>query len=184
MSKKFSALVLAAGSRSIGDRVKDAVVIDGTALVRRTVDALSAAGALRSAWGGLGAVVGFMGLAAIGFLTGGALIMSVFSDDPRGVDLGAQLLMIAAAFQLVDGAQAVASGALRGAGDTIRPLIAHLIGHWAVAIPVGATAAFGFGLGVEQGAKAIWWGLACGLAVAAALLVVRIPRIGRTRPLD
>ena len=50
--------------------------------------------------------------------------------------MGAVLLRIAAFFELFDGLQVVATGALRGLGDTRSPMLAHLIGYWVVGLPV------------------------------------------------
>lgn len=140
--------------------------------------------AQRAAWVGMGAGAVTMSLSALVLVLFRAPIVAVFTGDPAVIALGADLLIVAAAFQLVDGAQAIASGALRGAGDTLRPLLAQLVAHWAVAVPLGASLAFGRGLGPEAGARAIWWALALGLAVAAALLIWRLPVIRQTRALD
>lgn len=140
--------------------------------------------AQRSAWVGLGAGAVTMTLSALLFVLFRGRIVAAFTDDAAVIALGADLLVVAAAFQLVDGAQAIASGALRGAGETLRPLLAQLVAHWAVAMPLGAYLAFGRGLGPEAGARAIWWALALGLAIAAALLIWRLPVIRTTRALD
>ncbi len=140
--------------------------------------------AQRAAWTGLVAGLVCMSVSAAVFVAAGTPIVAAFTEDAAVIALGAQLMLIAAAFQLVDGAQAIASGALRGAGDTLRPLLAQAAAHWGVAIPLGAGLAFGYGLSPEAGARAIWWGLALGLAVAAAQLTLRVRHIHRTRPLE
>ena len=80
-----------------------------------------------------------------------------------------QYLMIAAAFQLFDGAQAVLAGALRGLQDTRTPMVLALLGYWIIGF--GTSVLLGFatplsGLGV-------WLGLAVGLVVVAGLLLAR-----------
>ena len=72
-----------------------------------------------------------------------------------------------ALFQIVDGAQAVAAGMLRGLHDTKVPMIYAAIGYWGVGLPLGVLLAFHVGLkGVG-----IWIGLSSGLAVVAVLLL-------------
>ena len=83
--------------------------------------------------------------------------------------LAARFLAVAAVFQLVDGAQAVAQGVLRGIQDTRVPMVIALFGYWVV----------GFGMSVLLGFRTplagvgVWWGLAIGLAVVAVLLIRR-----------
>ena len=71
--------------------------------------------------------------------------------------------------QIVDGAQAVAGGMLRGLRDTTVPMIYALFGYWGVGLPLGVLLAFWAGL---EG-RGIWIGLSAGLAVVAVLLLVR-----------
>ena len=96
-------------------------------------------------------------------------------DDPANaatVSLGASLLGIAAVFQIVDGMQTVASGALRGLKDTRIPMLAATFGYWGIGFPTGYWFAFHAGLG----ARGLWWGLAAGLASVAALMAWRFHR--------
>ena len=114
---------------------------------------------------GLGA--GFMAIGGVVFLGAPALLASTFAGgDPVLVDLAAQLMRIAAAFQIADGIQVVASGALRGAGETRRPMVANLLAHWCFGLPLGWVLAFPLGMGVHG----LWWGLTGSLVVAATLL--------------
>ena len=89
--------------------------------------------------------------------------------DTAVVQLAAGLLAIAGVFQLFDGAQATAAGALRGLKDTRVPMLIGAMSYWIVGIGIGLSLAFGFGLE----AKGIWWGLTSGLATAAVLLNAR-----------
>jgi MATE family multidrug resistance protein len=95
-------------------------------------------------------------------------LLRVFSTDPRIIDIGVSLLAIAAAFQLFDGTQAVATGALRGISETRVPMIVNVIGHWFLGLPVGYALCFRFGWGV----RGLWIGLSIGLVVAALVLTV------------
>jgi MATE family multidrug resistance protein len=106
------------------------------------------------------------------------LIARVFLDpgDPgfaRVAALSAQLLVIAAIFQVFDGLQAIASRALRGLKDTVVPLWLAGFGYWVLGIGGGCLLTFPAGLGVQG----LWWGLACGLIVTGSLLAWRFLRL-------
>nr|WP_156025162.1 MATE family efflux transporter [Sphingomonas phyllosphaerae] len=97
--------------------------------------------------------------------------------------MAVQLLGIAAIFQLVDGAQAVAAGVLRGVQDTRVPMLIQVSGYWGAGFGTAILLGFGFG----WGAAGIWWGLAVGLGVVSALLLWRWSareRIGLTPRTD
>ncbi len=117
-----------------------------------------------------------MGAFAIVFVAVPRPIAALFSDDPAVASAAVPLLMIAALFQLSDGTQAIGAGALRGLGDTRATLVANLIGHYAVGLPISLSLAFAAGLG----APGLWWGLSAGLFATAVALVVRF--VARTRP--
>jgi MATE family multidrug resistance protein len=83
--------------------------------------------------------------------------------------IGATLLAVAAVFQLFDGLQVVATGILRGIGDTRTPMLLGLAGHWGLGLPVGYALCFRLGTGVTG----LWIGLSVGLiAVGFALVFV------------
>jgi hypothetical protein len=83
--------------------------------------------------------------------------------------LGAQLLIVAALFQLADAAQVMALGLLRGVQDTRVPMIYAVVSYWLVGMPCAYV--FGFTLG--WGAPGIWWGLVVGLVLAGGLMIWR-----------
>lgn len=85
------------------------------------------------------------------------------------VALAVQYLAVAAAFQLFDGTQAVASGALRGLQDTRIPLVMALFGYWAI----GFVTAIGLGFFTALSGFGVWIGLATGLVATSALLLWR-----------
>ena len=94
--------------------------------------------------------------------------------------LAASYLVWAGIFQIVDGAQAVGSGMLRGLGDTRVPMWLAGLGYWGVGLPVGVVLAFWVGLN----GIGIWIGLSLGLASVAVLMTVRWimrERLGLTR---
>ncbi|MEL6648289.1 MAG: MATE family efflux transporter [Pseudomonadota bacterium] len=96
-------------------------------------------------------------------------------DEPERaavIAVGVGLLAAAAMFQLMDAAQVMALGLLRGVHDTRAPMIIAAVSYWIVGIPVSYT--LGFTLG--WGGIGIWLGLAVGLACAAVLLLLRFWR--------
>jgi MATE family multidrug resistance protein len=90
------------------------------------------------------------------------------------VALALQFLAIAALFQIVDGVQSVAAGALRGYHDTKVPMLIAGLGYWGVGFAGGWTLAFPLGVGPVG----LWWGFVLGLATVAALLTARLIRRG------
>ncbi|OGS36102.1 MAG: hypothetical protein A2506_13825 [Elusimicrobia bacterium RIFOXYD12_FULL_66_9] len=108
----------------------------------------------------------FMALTGLSFAAAPGFFLGLFGVGEAVVRIATPLLYCSAAFQVFDGAQVVLSGALRGLGETKRPLIINLIGHWLIGLPIGVALAFGLG----WGATGLWIGLAAGLAVVATLL--------------
>lgn len=122
----------------------------------------------------------FMSLSGIAFLCFPYTIVGFFSHDAEVLAMGAALLVVAAAFQLFDGFQVVATGALRGAGDTQTPMLANLIGHWLIGLPIGCYLAFKLGWGAEG----LWLGLSAGLILVGGYLAwvwsVRVHELPQT----
>lgn len=139
-----------------------AAVRVGQAIGRR-----DAAGAAISGWTGIALGAAFMFCAALTFWITPRWIARAFTPDPQVIDLAIALLAIAALFQLFDGIQAVATGALRGAGNTRTPMLAHVICYWAIGLPLGA----GLGLGLGWGAAGLWIGLCTALILIGVVLL-------------
>ncbi|MDJ0628746.1 MAG: MATE family efflux transporter [Rhodobacter sp.] len=117
---------------------------------------------------------GFAALTIVLYLTVPEFLIGLFidPDDPERpaiLAIGVTLLAVAALFQLVDGAQVVALGLLRGLHDTRVPMIYAAISYWGIGIP----ASYGMGFVLGWGGAGIWMGLVVGLALAAGLLLVR-----------
>jgi MATE family multidrug resistance protein len=108
-----------------------------------------------------------MGSAALAMSIAPRFIVRLFIADPAVIASGAVLLRIAALFELFDGFQIVATGALRGLGDTRQPMLAHLLGYWVVGVPVAYVLCFP----LHWGATGIWVGLTAALILIGTALV-------------
>jgi MATE family multidrug resistance protein len=156
-----------------------ATVRVGLALGRR-----DEAGIARAGWTAWVIGVGFMGTMALVMWSIPRELVTLFlSDVPANavvIALAVSFLRVAAAFQLVDGAQVIGAGMLRGLHDTRWPLLFALVGYWVVGLGIGAWLAFAR----DWKGVGIWVGLASGLAAVAALMLVRWivrGRLGLTR---
>jgi MATE family multidrug resistance protein len=145
-----------------------ATVRVGLALGRRDSAALSRAG-----WTAWVIGVAFMGAMALGMWSFPRRLVTLFVEDVPAnalvVGLAISFLRVAAAFQLVDGAQVIGAGMLRGLHDTRWPLIFALVGYWGVGLGIGSWLAFA----ADWKGVGIWVGLASGLAAVAALMLAR-----------
>ncbi len=95
----------------------------------------------------------------------------IFTTDAAIIGAATVLIRIAGVFQIFDGVQSVASGILRGAGDTRVPMWCNMGGYFfAVGLPLGAW----LGLQHDWGAAGVWWGLVAALAGVATLLAWRV----------
>ena len=117
-------------------------------------------------------------LTIVGFLVWPEQLVLLFmqSSEPARdqiVAIGVGLLAMAALFQLVDGAQAIALGLLRGVQDTTVPMVMAAVSYWVIGMPCSYY--FGFVLGYEG--IGVWMGLVVGLACAAVLLSARFWRV-------
>ena len=143
-------------------------------------------GISRAGWTAFALAMAYACCTAATLLLFGRPIAGVFLhlDAPANavvIDLAVSYLVFAGIFQLADSGQVVASGMLRGLGDTRVPMILAAIGYWGVGLPAAVLLGFWTGL---SGAG-IWIGLACGLTVVAVLMTVRWIRreaLGLTRP--
>ncbi|HKS68385.1 MAG TPA: MATE family efflux transporter [Candidatus Acidoferrales bacterium] len=138
-----------------------AAVRVGQALGRR-----DAHGASRAGWTALTIGASFMACMALVLWLVPQYIARIYTPDAAVIRMASVLLFIGAFFQLFDGVQAVATGALRGAGDTRTPLICHLVYYWAIGLPLGAFLCFRAAWGVA--------GLWTGLCVALILIGITL----------
>jgi MATE family multidrug resistance protein len=149
-----------------------ASVLVGQALGRGSSEEAKEAG-WASVW--LGAVLtATVGLLLYGW---GRPIVGLFTQDQAVIALGSRLMGIAAAFQVVDGVQTVATGALRGMSNTRFAMLANLVGFWGVGLPAAYFLSRSWGLGLVG----LWQGLTLGLFVVSALMIgrwIRFPQSG------
>lgn len=120
-------------------------------------------------------VLVFMSITAIIFTFGNHLLPWIYTTDINVINVAAQLLILAAIFQLFDGTQVVGLGILRGMGDVNYPTIITFIAYWVIGLPVG----YWLGLQLHLGAVGIWYGLVLGLGVASLLLFLRFQVISK-----
>jgi MATE family multidrug resistance protein len=161
----FSVAVGVGASTSV--RVGHAIGVGDRALARRR--------------GVLGLQIGLAMMAcfAATFLVLPGALASLFTDQAPVILATIPLLQIAALFQLSDGTQAIAAGALRGIGDTRATFVGNVLGHYGVGLAISLALAFGAGMG----APGLWWGLSAGLTVTAGYLVLRFRAHTRPAPI-
>ncbi len=139
-----------------------AAVAVGQSIGRRDARAVR-----RSGFVALAIACAFMSCSAIAFLTVPAPILRIYTQDSGVLMIGTGLLALAALFQLFDGVQTVATGALRGLGNTRSPMLINLAGYWFFGLPVGYLLCFRYRYGIYG----LWWGLSLALIVIALILL-------------
>jgi MATE family multidrug resistance protein len=125
---------------------------------------------------GIAICAAVMAVSAVGIVVLNDGIAALYTRDPPVRDLAATLLLLAALFQLSDGIQVGAAGALRGFKDTAVPLVLCVVSYWVV----GFTLAYYTGVERGGGPIYVWVGLTVGLSVSAVLLVSRFLAITRS----
>lgn len=128
-------------------------------------------GARRAGWVAIGLGGAFEVAAALAVLLATRPIAALYLDPAAGpaFAIAVDLLGVAVMFQVADGVQSVAGGALRGLGDTSVPFLLAAMGYWGIGFP----AAWWLTMRAGAGATGAWWGLAAGLVVVAVLLTRR-----------
>jgi len=161
----------------------------GIALLTRVGQSLGAGDPVAAkfrAWVGVKAGLGFGLLSAIGIAAGAHQIAWAYTNDANVAALAAQLLFLAAVFQMSDSAQVVISSAIRGYKVTRSPMVIHLTAFWGFSLPLGCV----LGLAPQwlpwrpaqaMGAQGFWIALVVGLTVAAVGLLLLLQRVTRSR---
>jgi MATE family multidrug resistance protein len=101
--------------------------------------------------------------------------VTLYTNDPSVSSIAISLLLMAAIFQVGDGVQIGAAGALRGYRDTRLPMAINLFAYWVLAFPLAYLAAVRYRMPPSY----VWGGFVIGLTVAAGLLAWRYARVSR-----
>jgi MATE family multidrug resistance protein len=110
----------------------------------------------------------FMSTMSVALLVFPRLIARIYTFDETVIQSAATLLIAGAAFQLFDGIQTVATGALRGTGDTRTPMLCHFSAYWLMGLPLGTYLCFRR----HWGALGLWVGLSLSLILIGILLLI------------
>jgi multidrug resistance protein, MATE family len=147
----------------------------GAVRVGQAVGRRDREGVWRSGWTALALGAGFTASAAVVFLAAPRPLIEAFSRDATVLAIGPSLLAIAGVCLVFDGTQGIATGILRGLGETRIPMYANFVGHWIVGLPLGYVACFWWGWGVQG----LWMGLAAGLTGVGSVLLATWNRRAR-----
>jgi MATE family multidrug resistance protein len=171
----------------------------GVALLTRVGHALGAGdpqAARFRAWVGVGVGLGFAVLSAAGIAALRGEIASLYTDDAVVIALAAQLLLLAAVFQLSDAAQVVTAGAIRGYKITRAPMGVQLLAFWVVSLPLGYVLGIAPELAPQwlqalpwypaqpMQAAGFWLALVLGLTVAGAGLLLLLRQVANAHLAD
>jgi MATE family multidrug resistance protein len=139
-----------------------AAVRVGHAVGRRDTAAMRRAG-----WVAIGLALTFAIAMSLVFIAMPRPFLEIFTRDQGVLQTSAGVLVIYALAQPFDACQTVATGALRGLGDTHVPMVVNLAGHWGIGLPLAYYLCFSRGWGVAG----LWAGLGLSLAIIGATLV-------------
>lgn len=114
-------------------------------------------------------VLTFMSICGVLFIIGRYAIPSIYINEPDVIKIASQLMIIAGLFQIMDGTQVTALGALRGLQDVNYPTLISLLSYWIITLPF----AYFLGIYLNYGVNGIWWGYLIGLFFAAVILTGR-----------
>lgn len=130
----------------------------------------------RAGFSAIGFGVALMAFFGILFILFNHLLPQIYIDEADVIKTASGLIIIAAAFQIFDGGQAVSIGVLRGIEDVYIPMIIGFIAYWIIALPAG----YFFGFVLNYGVYGVWFGLTLGLACVAVSLIIRFNKKSRT----
>jgi MATE family multidrug resistance protein len=131
--------------------------------------------ARRSGFAAIALGMAIMSTSALFFFLFPLIPAHAMTDDASVLPVVVGLLMVTSVFQVFDGIQAVAAGALRGAGDTRFSFWANVAGHYGIGAPIALWLGIHEGLGVVG----LWWGLCAGLIAVALALALRFHALTR-----
>lgn len=180
----FSAVSILVGTRGADITAAHQIALNFASTMFMIPLALSAAttvrighalGAGNAAAARLGGVTGitmciaFMAVSAAFLLLFRDVVVGIYTTDPSVIEIAIGLLLMAAVFQIADGVQIGAAGALRGYKDTRMPMVINTFAYWVLGFPLAYMAAVTFAAPPAY----IWGGFVLGLTVAAVLLSIR-----------
>jgi MATE family multidrug resistance protein len=186
----FSAAAILIGTIGYHEQAAHQVAINLASMTYMMASGLSAAAAIKSgnyfgvndhknlrysAISNYHIVLVFMCGAAVIFTLFNHLLPWIYTTDRLVINIAAQLLIIAALFQLFDGTQVVGLGILRGMGDVNIPTFITFLAYWVVGLPIG----YLLGLHLHLGVKGVWAGLVFGLMTSSILLFFRFQFISK-----
>ena len=117
----------------------------------------------------------FMSCSATFLLVFRDAVVTLYTNDASVSSIAVSLLLMAAIFQVGDGVQIGAAGALRGYKDTRLPMAINLFAYWVLAFPLAYLAAVRYRMPPSY----VWGGFVIGLTMAAGLLSWRYARVSR-----
>ncbi|WP_205954509.1 MATE family efflux transporter [Pantoea stewartii] len=130
-----------------------------------------------SAWTAQGVGVSMAVLTAIFTVTFRHHIAQLYNDNPDVVTLAAQLMMLAAIYQISDSIQVIGSGILRGYKDTRSIFFITFIAYWLLGLPSGYILALTDWVVPRMGPAGFWCGFIVGLTSAAVMMLWRVRRL-------
>ena len=132
--------------------------------------------------GALGILIcaGFMACSATFLLIFRDAVVGLYTNDTSVTSIAISLLLMAAIFQIADGVQIGAAGALRGYKDTRVPMVINTFAYWVLAFPLAYLAAVTY----QAPPSYVWGGFVLGLTVAAVLLSWRFVGVSRVPAAD
>nr|WP_226374509.1 MATE family efflux transporter [Pantoea stewartii] len=130
-----------------------------------------------SAWTAQGVGVSMAVLTAIFTVTFRHHIAQLYNDNPAVVTLAAQLMMLAAIYQISDSIQVIGSGILRGYKDTRSIFFITFIAYWLLGLPSGYILALTDWVVPRMGPAGFWCGFIVGLTSAAVMMLWRVRRL-------
>jgi MATE family multidrug resistance protein len=120
--------------------------------------------------------IGFMLFSAFLFVVFRNELPAIFNTEKEVLKYASLLLVIGAAFQLFDGTQVTAQGALRGLKDTVYPGWVAFIAYWLIGLPISWILC----VPLEMGATGVWYGFVAGLLVAAGGFILRYNKLTKS----
>jgi len=186
----FSAAAIIIGTIGYHEQAAHQVAINLASITYMMASGLSAAAAIKagnyfgnsqhqelrhSAISNYHIVLVFMTITAVFLTIFNHVLPWIYTSDKAVIAIAAQLIIIAALFQLFDGTQVVGLGILRGMGDVNIPTIITFLAYWIVGLPVG----YVLGLQMHLGVKGVWYGLVLGLMTSSILLFFRFQFISK-----